>query len=116
MTINSTDAVGSVVVPTTFGIHTYQILVNYTNLIGNTSDIFSNLQYTSILTNNEITTNGSIVLGGFAGDLESDKARFNYVINNGNTDITNVTVEIYSAIYNTLIETIDLDQSLSGSF
>jgi len=116
MTINSTDPVGSIVVPTTFGVHSYQILVNYTDLQGETSEIFSNLQYTAILTDNEVTANGSISISNLARDFTSNKVGFNYVINSGNVDITSVTAEIYSVINNSLIETVDLGQSLSGSF
>jgi len=88
---------------TTYGDNTYQLVVNFVDANGVSGQITSNPIDTSILRDVRIDVSGTIQPGT---TLTSTAASFDYVINDPDSIVTSVSVDISNSLTNELIETI----------
>jgi len=102
---------GTATLPTTYGTHTYQLVINFTDANGRTGTVTSNPQVVNILRDGTLTTTGMII----PTNIAPNEMSFNYAIDKAQDDVTAVTITTTETANGQIVETINNGDVLSGN-
>jgi len=113
VSIGTTDSINIVDLDTTYGIHTYQLVANYTDANGITGTIYSPIQTVTITADNVITAEGIITPGNI---LTNNSSSFNYQISPQLDTVNSIVINVYEADSNTLVDVLPAtNNNLTGT-
>jgi len=102
---------GTATLPTTYGTHTYQLVINFTDANGRTGTVTSNPQLVNILRDGTLTTTGMII----TSNITANEMSFNYAIDKAQDNVSAITITTTETGNGQLVETISSGNVLSGN-